>query len=295
MAEILAPEFHGVAVEDMATRSHEIANQPDFARWNATHADKVHGLLIHNARVKLISTVLPEADVIVDLGGANGSIYEMGYPHDFDQLIIVDLPPEDRCEMYRDLPSLSCMTPQGPIHTLLSGMTDLSSIPSASVDLVWSGESIEHITEEDSKLVYAEVKRILKPEGYFCLDTPNRLMTELHIGTPEWIHPEHKIEYYPEHLQRNLREAGFDIMEQLGVVEMVNTSRTGKIDYRDFYVGAGLSLSLERSYIQFYRCKVHFDCLNEEEPARITQAGRRPFDTTLKALPGDRRRPEAWG
>jgi SAM-dependent methyltransferase len=267
MAETLSPTYDEIVAAVMATRTHEMANQPDFARWNASHAPKIHGLLIHNARVKLVSTFLPEAKVIVDLGGANGSIYSMGYPYQFDQLIVVDLPPEDRCDMYRNIPSLSCNTPQGPIHTLLSGMTDLSSIPSGSVDLVWSGESIEHITEDDSKLVYAEVKRVLKPDGYFCLDTPNRLMTALHIGTSDWIHPEHKIEYYPEHLQQNLREAGFDIVEQLGVVEMVNTSRMGVIDYRDFYVGAGLSLSLERSYIQYYRCKVHFDCPPEEEAA----------------------------
>jgi SAM-dependent methyltransferase len=272
MTETLASNPSELMAAMMVVKSHEMANQPDFARWNAAHAPKVHGLLIHNARVKLVSTFLPEAKVIVDLGGANGSIYSMGYPYNFDQLIIIDLPPEDRCDMYRNIPSLSCNTPQGPIHTLLSGMTDLSAIPSGSVDLVWSGESIEHITEEDSKLVYAEVKRVLKPDGYFCLDTPNRLMTEIHIGTPEWIHPEHKIEYYPEHLQRNLREAGFDIVEQLGVVEMVNTSRMGAIDYRDFYVGAGMSLSLERSYIQFYKCKVHFDLPPEVEPAEVAEA-----------------------
>jgi SAM-dependent methyltransferase len=267
MAETLASNYDEIVAAVMATRTLEMANQPDFARWNASHAPNIHGLLIHNARVKLVSTFLPEAKVIVDLGGANGSIYSMGYPYQFDQLIVVDLPPEDRCDMYRNIPSLYCNTPQGPIHTLLSGMTDLSSIPSGSVDLVWSGESIEHITEDDSKLVYAEVKRVLKPDGYFCLDTPNRLMTAIHIGTSGWIHPEHKIEYYPEHLQQNLREAGFDIVEQLGVVEMVNTSRMGVIDYRDFYVGAGLSLSLERSYIQYYRCKVHFDSPPEVEPA----------------------------
>ena len=74
--------------------------------------------MIHNARVKLVATQLPQADVIVDLGGAAAPIYEMGYPYKFKKLIVVDLPPDDRHEMYRGLELKDRDTPQGPIYTL---------------------------------------------------------------------------------------------------------------------------------------------------------------------------------
>jgi SAM-dependent methyltransferase len=233
---------------------HQRINEPDYVRWAVANAIDVHLFMIHNARVKLVATQLPPAEIIVDLGGAAGSIYAMGYPYAFTKLIIVDLPPQDRHEMYRDLKLADVKTPKGPISTLLTSMTDLSAIPPHSVDLVWSGQSIEHITEEEADQVYAEVRRVLRKDGHFCLDTPNRLMTEIHIGTPDWIHPEHKIEYYPEHLQQNLRAAGFKIVDQLGLVEMINTRRQGYIDYRDFYVGSGLNTNLAGSYIQYYDC-----------------------------------------
>ena len=43
--------------------------------------------------------------------------------------------------------------------------------------------------------MYQEIIRILRPGGRFCLDTPNRLFTAIHVAGPQWIHPEDKIEY----------------------------------------------------------------------------------------------------
>jgi SAM-dependent methyltransferase len=230
-------------------------NRPEYVRWATKHAIDIHLVMNHNARVKLVANYLPEARVIVDLGGAAGSIYAMGYPYKFDRLINVDLPPVDRHDMYRNLKMDDVQTPNGPISTLLTSMDDLHDIPSCSVDLVWSGQSMEHITEEQGRRVCGEVLRILKPGGQFCLDTPNGLMTEIHLaGSAPFIHPEHKIEYRPAHLQSLLRECGFTIVEALGVCEMIRTKRQGSIDYRDFYASAGVNTNVDGSYIQYYRC-----------------------------------------
>jgi hypothetical protein len=42
-----------------------------------------------------------------------------------------------------------------------------------SFDLVYSGQSIEHVTESEGDTVMREVFRVLAPGGWFCLDTPN--------------------------------------------------------------------------------------------------------------------------
>ena len=231
-------------------------NQPEYVRWAAAHAIDIHLVMVHNARAKLIAAYLPEGRVIVDLGGAAGSIYDLGDPlQKFDRLIVVDLPPEARHDIYRDLEMTDVETPGGPISTLLTSMDDLRAIPDGSVDLVWSGQSMEHITEAQGDRVCAEVLRVLKPGGQFCLDTPNRLLTEIHLdGWLPFIHPEHKVEYYPDQLQAKLRANGFTIVEALGVCEMIRTRRQGAIDYRDFYAGSGVNTNVDGSYVQYYRC-----------------------------------------
>lgn len=245
-------------------------NRPDYVRWAAAHAIDIHLVMGHNARAKLIAAYLPEGKVIVDLGGAAGSIYEMGYPYKFDKLIVVDLPPENRHDMYRDWGQPDMVTPNGPIYNLFTSMDDLHAIPDASVDFVWSGQSMEHITEEQGRRVCGEVLRILRPGGQFCLDTPNGLMTRIHLaGSAPFIHPEHKIEYEPAHLQRLLIEEGFTIVEALGVCEMIKTKRQGSIDYRDFYASSGVNTNVDGSYIQYYRCVPTRDVPQPESPAPV--------------------------
>lgn len=229
---------------------------PEFIQKTADKAIDFHLYFIHQARIKMVMTLLPASKVIVDLGGANGSIVDMGYPYAFEKITVIDLPPEDRCEMYKGIQMKPRETANGPIYVSYGSMTDLSIFPDNSVDLVWSGESIEHITEEDSKKVFAEAKRILRKKGHFCLDTPNRLLTEIHTAWRggDYIHPEHKKEYYPDHLRRNLIDAGFKIAEERGVCEMPNTWKTRNFDYRDFVLGNPLPYNVDSAYIQFYKC-----------------------------------------
>jgi hypothetical protein len=82
---------------------YEQLNRPEHVRWAIERAIDIHLLLTHNARVKLVATRLPKANIIVDLGAAAGSIYATGYPHRFEKLIPVDLPPECRADMYRSI------------------------------------------------------------------------------------------------------------------------------------------------------------------------------------------------
>ncbi len=55
------------------------------------------------------------------------------------------------------------------------------------------------------------------PGGWFCLDTPNRRVTELQLGADVLSNPDHKLEYTHEHLSRLLRDGGFDIAGAYGL------------------------------------------------------------------------------
>jgi predicted SAM-dependent methyltransferase len=216
----------------------------------------LHLHLIHAARLKMIKLLLPPGEVILDLGGANAPLYRMGYPHSYKKLFLIDYPEDRRHESFKDV-SLERMADGGEIILRYADMTDLSAFNDETVDFVWSGQSIEHVTQSNGIRMCAEVFRILKPGGSFCLDTPNRLITELHTRSigGGYIHPDHKIEYMPKQLREILIATGFIIVSELGICDMPLTTMRGEFTYEDFVVGGAISLNLDRSYIQYYHCK----------------------------------------
>jgi hypothetical protein len=122
---------------------------------------------MHEARALLVREHLPPADTIVDLGGASssyegGALLEMGYRHRPREITIVDLPPDGRFGHGEQERRASLTTRSGvKVRWLYGSMTDLSAIPSAGTDMVWSGQSIEHVSEAEADLVCAEAYRVL--------------------------------------------------------------------------------------------------------------------------------------
>jgi len=211
---------------------------------------------IHAVRCRLVRSLLPAASEICDLGGANSPLYRMGYPHAFDRMVMVDLPDEERHQIYGKFELLPDEG-GGKVQVLYANMVHLDHLPSGSFDLVWSGQSIEHVDEADGRQMCAEAFRILRPGGMFCVDTPNGKITRVHAATSglKFIHPEHKIEYEPAHLAEVIRSAGFEIVDSYGICHMAKTVRTGAFSYEDFRDGIPITENIEDSYIQYYSCR----------------------------------------
>ena len=178
------------------------------------------GTSLHESRIRFVRQ-LPRAKRIVDLGGScqdndYGALVNLGYPYHFDKLTIVDLPIAERHELYQNNREVNTVqSPLGEVNYLYRSMADLGPIADASVDLVYSGQSIEHVSYDDSKKVYKETLRVLKPGGIFALDTPNGRLTR--IQQDEFIDPDHEIEYTFEQLKASLEESGFIILESKGL------------------------------------------------------------------------------
>ncbi len=136
------------------------------------------GRSLHFSRMMFVRS-LPPATRILDLGGtslgnATGALVLMGYPYPFDDLVVIDLPSEERNELYREVASPEVtQTALGPVRYRYHSMVDLSDYADGSVDLVYSGQSIEHVPIEVGDTVLSEVRRVLRPGGYLGLDTPN--------------------------------------------------------------------------------------------------------------------------
>lgn len=212
--------------------------------------------LIHRARMQMVSTLLPPGDVILDLGGANCPLYKMGYSHHFKKLHLIDLPPDERHEMYKEI-VVDPNCEGGEVVIYYGDMTNLNDFSDESVDFVWSGQSIEHIPYEKGMAMCKAAYRVLKKGGAFCLDTPNRLLTEIHTSDigGGFIHPEHCVEYYPNELKKMLENAGFIIKQALGICEMPSTRNTGHFNYEDFMFGKQITTQVEDGYIQFFHCQ----------------------------------------
>lgn len=251
--EIDAEAARGLAGREPLTVALELLLSAEVTDRLLAHPIDCHHLFVHRARQWMLRTLLPAADRILDLGGANAPLYRSGYPHPFTQLVMVDLPPDDRHAMYRDVPVANA--PGVSIH--YGDMADLSAFPDASFDMAWSGESIEHIEQEAAERMIAEVFRVLVRGGVFCLDTPNRTLTEIHTrGHGDgFIHPDHRHEYRPKELRALLEEAGFEVEAEHGICTMPQTRTTGTFHYADFILGNPITDCIEDGYLLFFKCR----------------------------------------
>lgn len=259
---LLGREIDEGAVNALATsptplpsfqQSLQLVLSPEFLTRLTTRASDAHLYLIHRARQIMVRRLLPPANHVIDLGGAAAPLYTFGWTHRFVRMVLVDLPPEDRHEAFRDV-VLPSPTGAEEVAIHYGDMTRLERYADESFDLVWSGQSIEHVERDAGRRMTQEAMRVLRPGGHFCLDTPNRRVTEIHTRSVGggFIHPDHKHEYRAEDLRELLAACGFEIDAARGVCEMPHTLATGTFDYEDFVLGNVLTDNPEDAYILYF-------------------------------------------
>jgi len=214
---------------------------------------------IHESRRRFVAA-LPKAETILDLGGAAqglevGALVAMKYPYKFNKLTIVDLPINERHEIYQnnDENVKIVQSPLGIVEYKYQSMVDLSNFGDESFDLVYSGQTIEHITEEEGDKMLHEVMRVLKSEGYFCVDTPNGAATRLQQET--FIDPDHKIEYTHEQLSQKLLQNGFDIRLAQGMNYLGKSFENNSFNIAELCKNVGLYNDLGKCYLISYICQ----------------------------------------
>ena len=231
----------------------EILVSEEFASRNVFPARYLH-LSLHRSRQDFIRS-LPPADRILDIGGgwkwsAEGALVVMGYPYRFENLVIVELPSDDRHPLYRSQDHDAIETPLGPVRYDYRSMTDLSGYSDSSFDLVYSGQSIEHVSPDEADLTLKEANRVLRPGGFLAVDTPNAAVCRLQ--QPEFIDADHKVEYTHEEFAAKLVAAGFTLREAKGLNYCGDSVRHGRFSWDEAARNQGIYAAPAECYLLAY-------------------------------------------
>jgi len=213
---------------------------------------------LHFSRTLFVRS-LPPARRILDLGGTalgsdKGAMVLMGYPYAFDELLVVDLPPDDRNDLYKETVSRDVtQTELGPVQYRYHSMSDLTQYADASFDLVYSGQSIEHVPVEEAERVLVGAARILRPGGYLALDTPNARVCR--VQQPGFIDPDHDHEYTHGEMMDKLHNAGFEVLEAKGLNLASRSVAEGRFSVQEVATRRGLFAAIEDCYLLSYLCR----------------------------------------
>lgn len=193
--------------------------QVDASSENSVPADDFSGLL-HSLRTRELEQ-LPRGARVVLSGGAAGSWYFDWFARHYPTPIERHIGVEAFEPKPNDLPRY--------VEWIASSLGDLGAVASASVDLVFAGEVIEHMWPDEISGFLAGAHRILRPDGHLALDSPNRRVTQA-IG---WLHPEHTVEFSVDEIVELLTIAGFGNVKMRGVLLGYDAERHRYLDLGD--------------------------------------------------------------
>ncbi len=124
---------------------------------------------------------------------------------------------------------------------------DMNGVQDHTVDVLFSGQNIEHLWLNEMEGFLIEAARVIKPGGTLVIDSPNRTHTE----RLRWSHPEHTVELTVAEATRALELAGFEPTKTVGLWLMQNEDQLYSFEPAD----------------------------EEEMVIRCVQAADRPFDS----------------
>ena len=99
------------------------------------------------------------------------------------------------------------------VEWIVNTVGNMQDVPDASVDLLFSGQNLEHLWPNEVINFLCEAARVVKPGGHLTVDSPNRSVTSPLV----WSHPEHMVEFTPEEARRLVTLAGFDVLDVYGI------------------------------------------------------------------------------
>ncbi len=102
----------------------------------------------------------------------------------------------------------------------------MTDVEDAAVDVVFAGQTTEHLWADELTGFLLEAHRVLVPGGLLVIDSPNRLIT----SSLHWSHGGHTVELAAAEIVELLELAGFDVLEVRGLWSCTIGERTLELE-----------------------------------------------------------------
>ncbi len=165
----------------------------------------LHGAL-HQARSFALADMPSNAPTILSVG-PNGLWYFDWFAETYG-----DVPRHIGVEAYTDRPPVLPPNVEW-IEADVAGPEGVRTLSSGGVDLVFSGQNIEHLWPDQIEAFLIESNRVLRDGGWLILDSPNREITAAY----QWSMSEHTVELTPAEARSLLTLAGFEVETMKGL------------------------------------------------------------------------------
>jgi SAM-dependent methyltransferase len=99
------------------------------------------------------------------------------------------------------------------VHWVAETADHMAGVADGSIDLVFAGQTTEHLWSDELAGFLEEAHRVLRPGGLLVLDSPNRLVTE----RLRWSHGGHTVELSPDEIRDVVGVAGFEVGSVVGI------------------------------------------------------------------------------
>jgi hypothetical protein len=99
------------------------------------------------------------------------------------------------------------------IDTDIAAPDGIAAVGDAEVDLLFSGQNIEHLWPHQVVSFLLESSRVIKPGGWLVIDSPNRDLTTAY----RWSMSEHTVEFTVDEARSLLEIAGFEVRLMRGL------------------------------------------------------------------------------
>ena len=120
----------------------------------------------------------------------------------------------------------SRMAPHAGSWSFLRSDAFVLPFVSESFDLLWTLRFVRHFQAEDRARLYAEFRRVLRPQGLFVVDALNREVSYPHrVRRGLDRYAIYDVLYNREELERELRDAGFSIVRVEGMLKHFSVQR----------------------------------------------------------------------